>query len=49
MGKTYRKDGKNRNRFNAQKRKGNSKKPTNRDYEEMIKNYEEDQKHEHKK
>jgi len=42
MGKTYRKDGKNRNRFNVKKRKGQNKKPTNIDFEKMIEEYEED-------
>lgn len=49
MSKTYRKDGKNRNRFNVIKRKGNVKKLTNRDYERIIENYEEDQNYEYKK
>ena len=42
MGKTYRKDGKGRNRINAQKRKGQGKKPTNYDFDRMIDEYDED-------
>ncbi len=42
MGKTWRKDGKNRNKHFIQKKKGSSKKPIGRDYEKMIKEYNED-------
>ena len=40
MGKTWRKDGKDRNRFFVQKKKGlTPKKLVNKDYEKMIKEY----------
>lgn len=42
MGKTWRKDGKSRNKFFVQKKKGTPKKPMNHDYEKMIKEYSED-------
>lgn len=44
MGKTYRKDGKNRNKHFVKIKSGNTKKPTNHDYEKMIMEEEEDKK-----
>ena len=43
MGKTYRKDGKNRNKFYAQKRKS-VKRLNNKDYDRIIIEHEEDEK-----
>jgi hypothetical protein len=40
MGKTYRKNGENRNRFNVKKRKGQGKKFTNADFKKIIEEYE---------
>lgn len=42
MGKTWRKDGRNRNKHFIVRKKGSSKKPINSDYEKMIEEYNKD-------
>jgi len=45
MGKTYRKDGSNRNRYFVKNKKSSDRKPNNRDYEKMLNEYDEDEKY----
>ena len=45
MGKTYRKDGSNRNKHFVQRKKNGGRKPNNREYEKIINEYDEDKKY----